>query len=67
MCTKYRRDVIVGAVKKTLEAIIMDLLDKAGITPIEFTYQNLCPGIFCRWEEWRRFLEKVPVSLCPLE
>ncbi|MCH8291572.1 IS200/IS605 family transposase [Candidatus Poribacteria bacterium] len=36
MCTKYRRDVIVGTVKKTLEAIIMDLLDKAGITPIEF-------------------------------
>jgi putative transposase len=36
MCTKYRRDVIVGAVEKTLTSLISDLLEKMGITVIEF-------------------------------
>ena len=36
MCTKYRRDVIVGTVEQTLTSLIFDLLDKMGITLIEF-------------------------------
>lgn len=36
MCTKYRRDVIVGTVEQTLTRLIFDLLDKMGITLIEF-------------------------------
>lgn len=36
MCTKYRRDVIVGAIQHTLTQLIFDLLEKMGITVIEF-------------------------------
>jgi putative transposase len=36
ICTKYRSDVIVGAVEQTLTELVNDLLDKMGITIIEF-------------------------------